>query len=252
MVAYDSSFFAYVNSGSLVSAKNMLPILLKHIPINSVLDVGCGQGAWLSIWRALGVKDVIGIDGDYIDRQHLLVPQTMFRSIDLRKNFEIGRKFDLVQSLEVAEHLSIDSASQFVENLCRHGDLVLFSAAPPGQGGHDHVNEQPYEYWRELFSRHDYLAFDFIRPLLADNFEIEPWYRFNVFLYAPKERAHQFPKSVQASLVPADVRLTDISPVSYRVRKAFIRLLPVYVMTILAKIKEKLVTRNRMKRSSGS
>ena len=117
MTNYDSAFFEYVNSGSLVSAEKMLPLLIDNIPINSVLDVGCGQGAWLSIWRKLGVEDVVGIDGDYVDRQKLLVPEPLFQPIDLRNEFEIGRKFDLVQSLEVAEHLPIDSASQFVDRL---------------------------------------------------------------------------------------------------------------------------------------
>jgi hypothetical protein len=34
--------------------------------------------------------------------------------------------------------------------------MVLFSAAPPGQGGEHHVNERTYEFWRGLFARHGY------------------------------------------------------------------------------------------------
>ena len=80
---YDSSFFAYVNSGSLISAERLLPFLLNSVEISSVLDVGCGQGAWLSVWRKLGVEDIVGVDGDYVDREKLIIPETLFKPFDL-------------------------------------------------------------------------------------------------------------------------------------------------------------------------
>ena len=47
-----------------------------------------------------------------------------------------------------------EHADTFVQNLVRHASgAILFSAAPPGQGGEFHVNEQPYEYWRGKFQR---------------------------------------------------------------------------------------------------
>ena len=62
---------------------------------------------------------------------------------NLANPVDLGRKFDLVQSLEVGEHLPKSAADTFVETLVKHGDVVLFSAASVGQGGHDHINEQP-------------------------------------------------------------------------------------------------------------
>ena len=134
MPKYDSSFFEYVNSGSLASAERLLPVLLDSLPITSVLDVGCGQGAWLSIWNKLGVEDVCGIDASYVDRSKLLVSDSLFQPLDLTTRFHMKRRYDLAQSLEVAEHLPKAIAPQFVDCLCAHSDLVLFSAAPPGQG----------------------------------------------------------------------------------------------------------------------
>ena len=185
---YDSAFFDYVNSGSITSANRLLPKLQEHIHAKSVLDVGCGQGAWLSAWRSLGVEDLLGLDGDYVDRGKLLVAESAFKATDLANGFRLGRKFDLVQSLEVAEHLPESCAAGFIDSLVAHGDLCLFSAAPKGQGGDNHVNEQPFDYWRAHFARHGYQVFDFIRPLVALDGEIEPWYRFNVFLYASPAR----------------------------------------------------------------
>ena len=114
MPTYDNKFFKYVNSGAIDSAKEILPMLLKAIPIKSVLDVGCGQGAWLSVWKKLGVTDISGIDGGYVERNNLLIDQEDFNSYDLSNGFNLNRRFDLVQSLEVAEHLPESSAKGFV------------------------------------------------------------------------------------------------------------------------------------------
>jgi len=239
MPKYDSSFFEYVNSGSLASAERLLPVLLDSLPITSVLDVGCGQGAWLSIWNKLGVEDVCGIDGSYVDRSKLLVSDSLFQPLDLTTRFHMKRRYDLAQSLEVAEHLPKAIAPQFVDCLCAHSDLVLFSAAPPGQGGDHHVNEQPYEYWRKLFMRHNYVPIDYIRPLVAGELRIEPWYRYNTFLYSSEESLTTLPPNILQARVPANVELQDISPLAYRLRKAFVSLLPVTAVTVLAKVKER-------------
>ena len=96
--------------------------------------------------------------------------------------FNLERQFDLAQSLEVAEHLPQARAATFVSDLVAHAPVVLFSAASPGQGGENHINEQPAEYWRKLFRQHDYFAIDCLRPLLARMPNIPVWYRYNICL----------------------------------------------------------------------
>ena len=64
----------------------------------------------------------------------------------------MNRKFDLVLSLEVAEHLPSECAEAFVESLVNLGPVILFSAAIPYQGGENHVNEQWPEYWVGVLS----------------------------------------------------------------------------------------------------
>lgn len=248
MSSYDDSFFDYVNSGATVSARQVIPHLVDVIDIGSVLDVGCGQGAWLSVWRELGVEDVRGVDGDYVNRDRLLIDPGRFSPQDLSSGFDLDRRFDLVQSLEVAEHLPAASAAGFVDSLARHGDVVLFSAAPKGQGGDHHVNEQAYDYWRELFRAKGYVALDYIRPRVKDAREVEPWYRYNTFLYVNEARLSELPQKLIATRVADDRPLRDISPPLYKLRKSLVRLLPVGAMTRVAKIKEQLVTARRSSR----
>jgi hypothetical protein len=61
-----------------------------------------------------------------------------------------GSPFDVVMSLEVAEHIPPDLADAFVDHLVAHARrTIVLSAAHPGQGGQGHVNEQPKSYWTE-------------------------------------------------------------------------------------------------------
>lgn len=248
MTTYDATFFDYVNSGAIRSAKQLLPFLLRELKIGSVLDVGCGQGAWLSVWKKLGVQDVMGIDGNYVNRKHLLIPEASFVPRNLAKEFDLGQRFDLVQSLEVAEHLPAQSAAIFVDSLVKHGDLVLFSAAPKGQGGDNHINEQDYDYWRTLFAKHGYVAIDYLRPLIMSEEAIEPWYRYNPILYASPTCFETLPEVIRCSRVPDNEKLRDLSPLVYKIRKGLVKLLPVSVMTQLAKIKERQVAKARARK----
>jgi SAM-dependent methyltransferase len=181
---YTKSFYEGHRNGVTRSAEVIVPLVLKLLPVRTVVDVGCGDGSWLSVFRKLGVDDVLGIDGDYVTPDLLQIPQDRFRAVDLTKPFSLGRVFDLAISLEVAEHLPAESASAFVESLTRQAPLVLFSAAIPKQGGNHHLNEQWPDYWAKLFQRHGYLPIDFLRRRIWQNDAVDWWYTQNALLFA--------------------------------------------------------------------
>jgi SAM-dependent methyltransferase len=188
-VSYTPTFFDKLARGTEDSAGAVVPVVNELLRPASVLDVGCGTGTWLAEWRRAGVSDVLGIDGDYVDRTVLRVPPDKFQPSNLQRSFSLDRKFDLVQTLEVAEHLDEANADTFVESLARHGETILFSAAIPGQGGTHHVNEQWPSYWAEKFAKAGYTAYDVIRPLIWTDQRIRVWYRQNMLLFA---RGHAF------------------------------------------------------------
>ncbi|MGA9421387.1 MAG: class I SAM-dependent methyltransferase [Rhodanobacteraceae bacterium] len=225
--AYGSRFMHYTDRSSRHSARTLIHLLREALPIASALDVGCARGTWLQAWREAGVEDVFGVDGDYVDRSTLHIPSDRFRAADLAHPIDLGRRFDLVQSLEVAEHVRADAADGFVDNLVRHSrGLVLFSAAPPGQGGEFHVNEQPYDYWRRKFDAHGFTAFDWLRPLIADDRHISFWYRYNTLLYVHRDSVESLPERVRVARIDDNARIADIAPAWFRLRKALVRLLP--------------------------
>lgn len=247
--SYDEIFFDYVSAGAIRSARSFLPVILDALHPNSVLDVGCGRGAWLSVWQELGIKKICGIDGDYVSKKKLLIPDHHFLAHNLIQPFDLSQNFDLVQCLEVAEHLPESSAKTFIASLVNHSKIVLFSAAPKGQGGDQHINEQNYEYWRKIFSEHSYMPIDFIRPIIKNNKEIEPWYRYNSILYVSSTTIERLPIHIQHFLVTENKPIKDVSPLVYKLRKFIIKHLPAATMTQLAKIKERSFARKTQARN---
>lgn len=206
---YSKAFFDGHRDGSMLSARNVIPEVLKAFQVRSVLDVGCGIGTWLCEFDRLGVKNYLGIDGEYVDQRQLLIPGDRFKSANLENPFDFGR-FDLVCSMEVAEHLSESAADGFVRSLVNAAPVVLFSAAIPRQGGTDHINEQWQSYWAAKFFERGYVALDFIRPLIKSNHDVAFWYRQNTLVYCR-------PDMVPVGLSPVKVDTVDlVLPEVYR------------------------------------
>lgn len=109
----------------------------------SMLDLGCGDGTMVKMAKGLGIG-AVGVDIlDTADVVH-----------DLTTPLELGEKtFDLILCIEVAEHLPKSAASTLMWSIGRYAhpnSRLVFSAAMPGQGGNNHLNEQPPRYWRSM------------------------------------------------------------------------------------------------------
>ena len=166
------------------SADIIIGHLTRMFQIDSVLDVGCGVGFFCEAFLKSGIIDVTGVDGDYLNRQQLVFPAESFYPANLAEPLDLRRKFDLVVCLEVVEHLPASAASTAIASLCRHGDLILFSAATPQQGGQGHVNEQWIPYWSKHFGEHGFQPFDLVRPHILNDQRVQQWYRHNSLVYA--------------------------------------------------------------------
>jgi SAM-dependent methyltransferase len=179
---YDREFYASSLDGSLRSANLVLNVLYEMYTPHSVIDFGCGRGAWLAAAKKLGSKKLKGLDGRWIRPDDLLDPEIEFEVVDFEQVLRGGSRFDLCISVEVAEHISEDRAKPFVDALCRASDIVLFSAAIKFQGGPNHRNEQWQSYWMALFRVNGYACFDMRRDFWTEA-DVEVWYRQNVLLF---------------------------------------------------------------------
>jgi SAM-dependent methyltransferase len=189
MAQYDQPFYKMLSETARRSARHIVPAVLAYIDPKSVIDIGCGTGAWLSVFAENGITDFVGVDGNFFPDEMLEIPAERYVSFDLTLPYNCDRSFDLVVSLEVAEHLPPHCGAPLVGSLVRLGPAVLFSAAIPGQGGTHHLNEQWQDYWAGLFKRHGYVALDCVRPLVWDNGEVAWWYSQNTILYCNRSYA---------------------------------------------------------------
>ena len=88
--SYTKDFFSTQKAGSRRSAEAIVPLVLALIKPRSIIDVGCGLGTWLSVFQEFGVKDVFGIDGDYIDRHMLKIADERFMAFDLQRPIPVS------------------------------------------------------------------------------------------------------------------------------------------------------------------
>ena len=239
--AYSNTFYDYIEKGVLPSARAVVGLIADELRPVSVLDVGCGRGLWLKNWKEKGARDVMGVDGAYVDALRLHIARDEFRPVDLSSSFALGRKFDLVQSLEVAEHLPPLSSVDFIASLVAHGDIIVFSAAVPGQGGENHQNERPLSFWRSLFERHGFAPYDPIRPHLAHKREIEPWYRFNTLLYANEAGRTRLPTSIAVTRIVPSEGIAEFGDLSWRLRRAVVSLLPRSAVDFIARRRAQMI-----------
>ena len=223
---YDSAFQNMASSGAAYAARRTISILRSILSIHSIIDLGCARGTWPRAWLEQGVEEAIGVDGDYVDRTRLEIEPSRFVVHDLAQPFALARRFDLAQSLEVAEHLPAARAAGFVADLVTLAPVVLFSAAPPGPGGEYHINEQPYENWRRLFARHDYVPIDCLRPALIGDSAVPAWYRYNMVLYVIRPEVANLPEEARQFQIGENDPIRDLAPMAYKVRKRIMRVLP--------------------------
>ena len=217
------------------SASVIVPLIMQRFQPKSVLDVGCGAGDWLSEFLRHGATLVRGYDGQWFPQAGLKIPADCFRAIDFCDAFPRAERFDLAMSLEVAEHVSASVGQKLVLFLCESSDLIVFSAAVPGQGGYAHINEQPQSYWIGVFQSHGYSAYDLIRPLVWTNEHVSFWYRQNCLVFANSNgaKAHGLTSSpFIASLIHPELFDLVRNPKNYSI-KSIVRHAPHYVLRAL-------------------
>jgi SAM-dependent methyltransferase len=203
------------------SARVVVPLILELIQPRSVVDVGCGLGAWLAVFKEYGVEDIWGVDGEYVNKERLEIPEERFILADLKRPFHMDRTFDLVVSLEVAQYLPSKSAEIFVDTLTKLGPLVLFSSAIPYQADkkHEHRNEQWPEYWVKLFRDKDYVVIDCLRSKIWYEENAKEHYAQNTLMFAKQEHLESQP------LLKKEYELRDTSQLSIVHPRTYLRVI---------------------------
>jgi SAM-dependent methyltransferase len=153
---YNDSYFEGVEKYAQESAEVIAKSIIVEFNPQNVIDIGCGTGLLLNEFNKYKIE-TLGID--YSERALNLCKQKKISvlKLDLEKMpITVDKKYDIVTCMEVAEHLPERIANKLVNELVKLGNIIVFTAAPPGQGDiehHNHVNEQPKKYWIVLFNQ---------------------------------------------------------------------------------------------------
>ena len=188
---YEKSYFSRRKNLSYSSAQEILGVVGGFYPFSSAVDFGCGTGTWLKVCMELGCHTVQGFDG-FADPASLSIPTECFSQKLLGGYIDLAKAYDLAICLEAAEHVEEKFSDSIVENLTKASKVILFSAALSGQGGTNHINEQPPEFWQKKFKDHRYTQFDIIRPIIWDEPAVAWWYKQNTFLYVHETSIESF------------------------------------------------------------
>jgi len=126
--------------------------------VNTVLDFGCGTGYAVRGLRNLGYEaygyeysrvafEKYGLDGDGI----------YFNRIE----DVIGKKFDLLYSTEVLEHIPedlIDFYVDFFSRICSRRVFMTISLRPSSDNNAYHCTLKPRAWWESHFIRHGFIV----------------------------------------------------------------------------------------------
>jgi len=193
-VPYTEAYYKHIDRTSQQSAAVIVPLICELLKPRSVIDVGCGRGFWAAAARDWGAEEIFGVDGEWVDPERLAIPADCFRHVDLERELQLDKRYDLAISLEVAEHLPPETSRTFVGSLTQAAPAVLFSAAIPGQTGDRHINERWQPFWLQLFAEKEYLPIDCVRPVVWPARRVAYWYAQNTLLYVHRSLLQEHEK----------------------------------------------------------
>ena len=147
----------------------------------TVIDFGCGMGEYVKVIQDMGIE-CDGIDGN---------PDTpamtggLGKVVDFSKPVDLGRTYDWVLSLEVAEHLPPQFETIYIENLIRHSRVgIVLSWA--NQNGPGHFNMRSVDYVKKRMKEYGYVPDIAAEKHLRKNCDCY-WFRYNLMVFRPKK-----------------------------------------------------------------
>ena len=134
--------------GIFRSLRTVFPAALRYA------DVGGGSGGMAAYGKRLGL-DITMCENSPTGRVLARLQGVRAMPFDVATDTpdRLGAPADVCYSIEVAEHIPPELSGRLAGFIAGAASIAVVTAAPPGQGGHGHINEQPRDYWIEHFRR---------------------------------------------------------------------------------------------------
>ena len=231
---YSANFYASTLRQGDAAGKVLADILCKaDLDFTTIVDVGGGIGGWLQPFVDRGARgflvDMIGLNSSLVHEKIIYIEQDLREGYDWRAVGPVS----LVVCVEVLEHLPNIAAAAILDAISQQTDLVVFSAAWPGQGGVYHINERDLIEWEREWSKRGFVVVDALRQQLA-SVDAPSYYQSNVFIATSNPiKAWKLIRSMKDAAV-LEGGLTDLRMRGARLRGIVLRRLPPSWVTKLA------------------
>jgi SAM-dependent methyltransferase len=194
---YGAAYFEMVERTTAQSAEAIADSIVSSLGPSSVVDVGCGTGTLLDRLRTLGVP------GTGLEHASAALAECAARGLDVRR-FDVETDAvpadvgpaDVVASMEVGQQLRTESSGRYVDALCQIADVVVFSSGVPGQGDRAPRNEQPHQFWIDLFAARAYELDEALSMRWRREWQerdTAPWFAANVMVFRQRSHADEEP-----------------------------------------------------------
>ena len=164
---YDSDYYEnYTNEKNIpyrdksweIGFERIAEHIIEEFNPKTFLDVGCAFGYLVAALRDRGVE-AYGIDISEFAisqvREDIKPYCKAWSALDGIPD-DFPSKYDLLSTIEVAEHLYPDDGEIFIRNICKLSDRIIFSSSPDEEEEVTHFNVQPAEYWVMKFFDNDF------------------------------------------------------------------------------------------------
>lgn len=163
--------------------------ILDELDFQTFVDVGCANGFLLEALLEAG-KDGSGIEISQEARD--VLPPELQSKVQIGDFSEVRGTYDLVCCVEVAEHIEPHRTDDLVATLSRTAKRwIFFTAAPPGQRGHGHINCRPREDWISRFETRGWTEAEDVTERVQerlDGLDVAHWLRENTIVLRPADR----------------------------------------------------------------
>ncbi len=140
--------------------------LMRNSNFDSIMDLGCAGGGYISDFHDLGFI-AVGIEGSDFSKKRRRAEWSRLSDIclftaDITKNFQVnlfGNKhnFDVISAFEVFEHIKYDDILKIFTNINNHSNektVLIFTISTDDciiNGVNLHQTVKPKEWWVNLF-----------------------------------------------------------------------------------------------------
>ena len=178
----DGHLGGYIQGGDLGTwCPNLWRWAVEEFRIQSVLDLGCGEGFAARAFRDLGCRP-LGIDGCAQAIRDSVAPECVLQHDFVQGAFVAPEPIDMIWTCEFLEHVEEVYVPNILKTLSQATKVILVTYGLPHQRnrGHHHVNCQPSSYWIERIEQLGYVC-DVARTMQARTISLRDYHSINHF-----------------------------------------------------------------------